>query len=210
MANIGSPFAEHQSDEGAVRISEFNISGLFGRGTPHRIPFPAASRQDGEPDLVIIMGVNGSGKTTILQMINGMIELDFNIFRRVPFREATLTLSTGDTLKITPHRDANRPLKVKFQDFVAFLPKIQGDYSKTDEEPVDKFPATAFAILKNLNFQLLDIHRSLALRDPRGENAAVRVDPRTERADAEGWCRFACPSCNSPVSGTEIEIKSMR
>jgi len=164
MANIGSSSPEEQGEQGTTRLHKFVVRGLFGRDTCHKIDFPSRPRRDGEPDLLILMGLNGSGKTTILRMIDGMIKLNFDPFRRVPFSEAILSLSTGDALIVTPNSNENLPLIVKFQDLSAALPKVQGDYSACDREPVDKLRAVAKPLLDTVNFELLDIHRSIALR----------------------------------------------
>jgi energy-coupling factor transporter ATP-binding protein EcfA2 len=191
MATITSSSPEEQGEQGTTRLHKFIVRGLFGRDTCHKIAFPSQPRRDGEPDLLILMGLNGSGKTTILRMINGMIKLDFDTFRRVPFREAVLSLSTGDALIVKPNPDETLPLTVQFRDLKAALPRVQGDYSACDREPVDKFRVVAKPLLDTVNFELLDIHRSIALRQektwedrgpyfvssPSGEPRLVRRPP---------------------------------
>ncbi len=43
------------------------------------------------PAVVFIHGRNGIGKTTVLRMLEGIMRLDFNPFRQIPFTSATLT-----------------------------------------------------------------------------------------------------------------------
>jgi energy-coupling factor transporter ATP-binding protein EcfA2 len=194
MANIGSPSPEERGEQGAIRLHQFIVRGLLGRDTCHKILFPAQYRGDGEPDLLILMGSNGSGKTTILRMIDGMIKLNFDTFRKIPFREAILTLSTGDDLVVTPTSEETTPLLVKFRDLSARLPKQQGDYRVCDEEPVDKFRAVAKPVVDTVSFELLDIHRSIALGQET-DDSSYYFDP----ASGETRRRSAGPSLSDRV-----------
>ena len=66
------------------QIAEFRISGLFGT-LQYDIVFPKHELSSSEPRLLILQGPNGCGKTTLLRMISGILDLDFDIYRKVPF-----------------------------------------------------------------------------------------------------------------------------
>jgi energy-coupling factor transporter ATP-binding protein EcfA2 len=151
---------------GSAKITQFEIAGLFGRPLNHTITFPPQSVNATEPELLILLGPNGCGKTTILRMIDGMIRLDFDMFRKMPFATAKLSLSTGDTLSVEARDNSDFPLYVKFNDNAAELSKNKEGYSREQSQAIAAFRRTAQPILNNIRFQLLDIHRSLALQQP--------------------------------------------
>src|SRR5882757_4126268 len=111
-----------------MQIQRFLVTGLFGRYT-HPVPFPprADSDDDSDPSVVILHGKNGVGKTTILRMLSGMMELDFNVFRKVPFSTCELEFSTGAVLSVSPSDGHGvSPLRVEFQDTSVLLSHEHG------------------------------------------------------------------------------------
>jgi len=64
------------------------------------------------PSVVILFGPNGIGKTTLLQMLDGFMRLDFDAFRRVPFGRAHLKFSNGKILYVKRLDDGT--LRVSF------------------------------------------------------------------------------------------------
>ena len=156
--------------EDRPRISAFDISGkLFGE---HSIEFPY-SKDKVSPSILLLAGRNGSGKTTILRMIAGMLELNFDVFRSTPFDACHLRLSDGQVLGVHSTQDQIHPLRVTFGKTETLL------YAQRGIEPdpriraaINTFRARALPVLKQIDFELLDIHRSIALRsDPdEGEN----------------------------------------
>ena len=97
-----------------ISISEFRINGLFGY-LDHIIPFPEINPSNLRPNILIIEGQNGTGKTTILKMIAGMINLNFDDFRKIPFTTSSLRLSNGDCLTVTFNpNDPLFPIDVTF------------------------------------------------------------------------------------------------
>jgi energy-coupling factor transporter ATP-binding protein EcfA2 len=155
---------------GSAKIAQFEIAGLFGRPLNHTIPFPPQSVNATEPELLILLGPNGCGKTTILRMIDGMLRLDFDIFRQMPFATAKLSLSTGDTLSVEARDTRDFPLFVKFNNNAAELSRNKQGYNQEQSQAIANFRRTALPILNNIRFRLVDIHRSLALQQPMAEN----------------------------------------
>lgn len=148
----------------AVRICSFAIDGLLG-GIPHKIVLPQPDPGKSEPGILILSGQNGSGKTTILRMISGLLELDFDMFRKIPFARAELVLSNGDVLTTTRTSNDDFPLEVAFRDHRAILYKTKDASKLSRPQNVDreKLRELALPILSGINFQLLDIHRTLVL-----------------------------------------------
>ncbi|HEV2173063.1 MAG TPA: AAA family ATPase [Nitrospira sp.] len=164
MANIPSSLPDRGSGEGAIRLRQFSVTGLFGRPLDHVIDFPDQALSTPKPQLLIIVGPNGSGKTTILRMIGGMISLDFNAFRIVPFSDAKLVLSNGDELIVKKLNDPEFPLEVMFRSSIAQLSKDKSGYSLEQQTKIDQFRSLAGPLLDSISYNLVDIHRSLALR----------------------------------------------
>jgi predicted ATP-binding protein involved in virulence len=146
-----------------VRITRFEITGLFGRPLNHTIDFPEATTK-GEPSLLILAGPNGCGKTFILRAIEGLLDLDFDLFRRIPFTNATLSLSNGNTLRVERRDDKSFPLLATFQDVSAVLAEQkEGQYTKEQSAKVQAFRDLANRYVTTIRYELLDIHRSVAL-----------------------------------------------
>ncbi len=65
------------------------------------------------PQLNIIYGKNGRGKTTILHIIANASELDFDRFKYLEFKNIILQNNIGDTLEISKNRESPFP-QVRF------------------------------------------------------------------------------------------------
>lgn len=97
-----------------MQLARLDIEGLFGRYT-HTVPFPTRPEdagEDAEPSIAILHGPNGVGKTTVLRMLNGLMRLDFDVFRVTPFVECRLQFSTGDSITVRPSQEKDGPLLV--------------------------------------------------------------------------------------------------
>jgi hypothetical protein len=156
MANIGFSIPEDKSGQGTLRLLRFEACNLFGRGLNPEIDFPVPSLDKTQPAILILEGPNGSGKTTILQMIGGMLSLDFNVFRRTPFSQISLRLSTGDELRVAREQDDTFPLRVTFRDVSAKLPMDKDLLSRPDVAPsVEAFRAIAKPLLDTISYKLV-------------------------------------------------------
>lgn len=148
-----------------MQLAKLDVSGLFGR-YDHSILFPTRPEDgpdEAEPSIAILHGPNGVGKTTVLRMLRGLMELDFNPFRGVPFRSCEVTFSTGDALSVRPRQlDTGTPLEVSFRDRAVLLnPEKTGSYETEDASNVSEFTKVFFAFADGLTFDLIDTQRLL-------------------------------------------------
>jgi predicted ATPase len=193
--NSGRQAKEPPSSDAPVRIRSFAVTDLFGKRGTTTILFPDPDPANPASSILILAGRNGSGKTTILTMIAGMLKLDFDEFRRVPFKSAVLELSDNRQLKVTPQKDPNFPLLVNWERFAVILGKSKENpgYNPQQRFAIEEFRASALPVTRNINFELLSIHRSQALRQAAEEEYAFvtstsggvqRVSRRGERQRA--------------------------
>ena len=67
VSDEDDPTSESPISE-SVKITKFEVAGLFGRPIGHEIEFPLQNTNAVEPHLLILMGPNGCGKTTVLRI----------------------------------------------------------------------------------------------------------------------------------------------
>lgn len=148
----------------AYEIKKFEIENLFDNFN-HTLDFSEEKINPAEARICIVVGKNGIGKTTVLNMIEGMLELDFNPFRKIPFNKAILELSTGDILKVVLDAD-NSHLKISYNEFECLLhANDPGPADPKFKEDVEILRQAALPTLSKVSFEKLDIHRSIALRE---------------------------------------------
>lgn len=192
MANTGSADGNIISSGEKVSISHFSIEGLFGY-LDHAVPFPETNQRFSAPNILIIEGQNGTGKTTILNMIAGMLELDFDEFRRVPFRSAMLKLSNGDQLKVVYNpQNADFPLNIIFREHSVYLKADRHrppEYDPILMDSIERLRAEALPILATIDFELISIDRSLGNR-PDPEDVEVYVGQAQVRKRASSKNRL--------------------
>lgn len=78
----------------ANTLTRIRVGGLFGL-FDHDIHFPA------DWDFVILHGVNGVGKTKVLDLVKSALVGNVGRLMRLPFAQAELTFDTGDSLELT-------------------------------------------------------------------------------------------------------------
>src|ERR1017187_1628317 len=138
-----------------MQLKNFTISGLFGRSGSSDIDFPIPSEDGDTPSVLMLHGRNGVGKTTILRMLNGLLSLDFNIFRQVPFDRCTLTFESGKRLDVEPVRDKQlTSLAVSYGDLrVALHPEHSGPLLDDNRPQVDEFRGEFLKDTDSINFE---------------------------------------------------------
>jgi len=113
-----------------------------------------------EPSLVILFGENGIGKTTLLQMLDGLLGLDFDIFRTRPFRSCTLRLTTGQELSVATE-GAGTPLTMSFDGRTGVLdPRRKGALDPKRQPEVDELSAAFREARSHISFQFIPTART--------------------------------------------------
>lgn len=147
---------------GDMQLNRFEVRGLFDEWD-HAIAFPTPLEDSPGPSLVILHGPNGVGKTTILRMIDGLMRLDFNPFRRVPFKYCKLFFTTGQSIEVEPkNNDELERLIVRFDGHeVELHPKTPGALSPEGRPAVEAFRQLFFQATDSLDFELIETTRIL-------------------------------------------------
>ena len=153
-------YSKHASDLG---LMSFRVTGLFD-AFDHEIAFPVQGPDADAPQVVFLVGPNGVGKTTLLKMLAGILELDFTPCRAVPFETAELVLSTGDTLRVK--RTVGGELAVEFRDHLAILHAAHPGPALTEQTTkVDALSAEALPLLGQMSFRLVNVDRGAQQRE---------------------------------------------
>lgn len=157
-----------------MQLAEFEVLGLFGR-YDHRIKFPVTKANESRPSLVILHGPNGVGKTTILRMIDGCMQLDFDVFRENPFKSATLKFNDGKAIQVTPALKGKRKtsLDINFEKHAVSLhPSHGGPVSDAEKAKVEKLREEFLKTRSFLTFEFVDASRIVRQRPPQEDDLA--------------------------------------
>ena len=166
-----------------MQLKKFRIEGLFGTFT-HTIRFPVPADQAAKPAVVILHGRNGIGKTTILRMLDGMMRLDFNTFRQVPFESCALEFTSGAiSVQAEKKKSGLKSLFVTYGNVSARLhPKESGPLIPSELPRVEAFRNKFLKASQELAFEFIDTERLYRQRVDPGEEAALRGLSDHERA----------------------------
>jgi energy-coupling factor transporter ATP-binding protein EcfA2 len=143
-----------------VQFQDFTISGLFGSRT-HAIKFPVSAEEKSSPSVVILHGRNGIGKTTLLRMLDGVMRLDFNIFRRVPCDRCALSFDNGDRLEVLPVRESRlMHIEVRFRNLnVRLHPEQPGALIEAEVPLVEAFRQSFIKGTEDITLDFIDTER---------------------------------------------------
>ena len=149
-----------------MHLAQIKINRLFGQ-FDHYIDFPSPDETTPRPSLVILHGPNGVGKTTILRMLDGLMRLDFNPFRQIPFSSCELLFSTGDCIKVEPQKfgKSDSSLHVSFRQQEALLSRTKpGALTPEYEKAVETFRQDFFSATEGLTFDFIDTERLVRIQ----------------------------------------------
>ncbi len=160
-----------------MQLKQFSVKGLFGSHN-HTIPFAVPEDEDARPSVVIVHGRNGVGKTTALRMLDGLIRLDFNLFRTIPFSSCSLSFTIGPAISVrSVKKKTLEALEVTFGKTVVKLnPEHSGPLTEKDWPSVESFREKFFAATKAVTFEFIDTERLSQLQKPDDSSEeAIRV-----------------------------------
>jgi ABC-type transport system involved in cytochrome c biogenesis ATPase subunit len=124
------------------RIQSLEINDLFGNKDPHEITL-----NDDSP-VTIISGPNGVGKTRMLQIVRGILALDYTSIANEPFKSATLTFrSPHKSLTVTKLDEDGEGIilyqgRSGYSSNVDEFQLIPNDYTDDDEESLPSWLVT--------------------------------------------------------------------
>jgi energy-coupling factor transporter ATP-binding protein EcfA2 len=162
-----------------MQIKSLRVIGLFG-GRKYDLDFPASPEEKSSPSVLILHGRNGVGKTTLLRMLDGLLRLDFNVFRRVPFEYCSLEFSNGDRIEVRLKREKQlASIDVEFQKIqVQLHPDRPGALAEKGAASVESFRQAFFKFTEDINFEFFDTER---LREALPDSEEVELATRQHR-----------------------------
>jgi len=147
-----------------MQLKQLIVQKLFGKYN-HTVTFPIRGEENLDPSVVLICGDNGIGKTRLLRMLNGLLDLDFSAFREVPFKSVKLTFSNGRTISVTPTRrkynnKSINCIRVKYGTHIVDLnPTQPGALLDEESNKIKGFRRTFSADTEDISFQYISTSR---------------------------------------------------
>ncbi len=145
-----------------MEFKKFHIEGLFGLYN-HTIDFSKAKKSNENASIIMIYGKNGIGKTTILRMIEGLMKLDFSVFREIYFIKAVLHFSSMKSISVERIKDEYNifdHLLIIYDGYTAKLnTEHPGAKDVSDQFDVDTLRAKFREDLHSFNFDYIDTER---------------------------------------------------
>jgi predicted ATP-dependent endonuclease of OLD family len=165
---IAVPQIRYNQKKRIMQLKKFEVTGLFGE-FDHSIVFPTRPEESTDPSVVLLCGPNGVGKTRILRMIEGFMRLDFEPFREVPFKSASLQFSDKSILSVSyfdrqRQKKKHQCLRVKFKGkHVDLAAKGTGALFEDESEKIDQFREAFFEFAESTKIQRISTSRLQSL-----------------------------------------------
>lgn len=144
-------------------LKKFIVKGLF-KIYDHTISFPPLDTKSQSASTIMIHGENGIGKTTILKMIEGVLRLKFDVYRKVPFKSSELQFSNNKKITIQPKYEKDKLifLHIKYDDVEVKLdPEKIGPLNEKEEPKQNSFIKKYNEETNEIAFDLIDTKRLL-------------------------------------------------
>lgn len=182
-----------------MHIKHFEVEGLHGF---------IDAKLDFFPDLTIIVGRNGSGKTSVLDLMSHLVRLDIEAIKKTKFSSATLVLSDeelGQVLICASNGEKNRSVSLTIGDaapaelfldsslLTSEIIRNQGfgllSAGSLDERtmrrlahvmPSDNWTQSVFKIKKNIHLTFVRLDRTVLAVDSQG---SISIDVGIASAD---------------------------
>lgn len=146
-----------------MEFKQFYVEGLFGLYN-HTIDFLESRTPEKRASIVMLYGKNGIGKTTVLRMIDGLMRLDFTVFREISFRKAYLKF-THSTIVVQGNFNLAGGLEYLDVEYygnkVKLHPKEPGPLNVEENYNQEKVRKKYREDLKGFLFEFIDTERLL-------------------------------------------------
>jgi len=168
-----------------MEFKEFYVEGLFDLYN-HRIDFAKSKSSEKRASIIMLYGKNGVGKTTVLRMIEGLMQLDFTVFRQISFKTAFLKFSNNHSVSVKSVKDNDDNLtylEVEYNGMIVKLdPSKVGALNSEEIINQDKVRAQYKTDLKEFSFEFIDTER-LMKRNLKNEEYKERVGKLAPRKE---------------------------
>jgi energy-coupling factor transporter ATP-binding protein EcfA2 len=155
-----------------MQLAEVEVVKLFGRYN-HHVKFAHTDRDSGGPSIVILHGPNGIGKTRLLRMIDGVLRLQFDAFRDVPFELFRIAFNDSSTISVSRGgEEPGSPLHIEYRGDASHVqsmvlhPFHSGPFKHSDAAQVDAFRSLFYRSTRTVSFQYIDALRANTKESP--------------------------------------------